>query len=100
LHPTLLGISEGNRKRTSRSAQRILSHSRGFFQNLPDDGHLYAAHVIHDIWRATHGKAVVVPLSDKTRGHGTHSLPAIWGNPLARVVAVLKSEKSKLAFGT
>ncbi len=29
-------------------------------QNLPDDGHLYAAHVINDIWRATHGKAVVV----------------------------------------
>jgi acetolactate synthase-1/2/3 large subunit len=29
-------------------------------QNLPDDGHLYAAHVIHDIWRATHGQAVVV----------------------------------------
>jgi len=29
-------------------------------QNLPDDGHLYAAHVIHDIWRATNGSAVVV----------------------------------------
>jgi acetolactate synthase-1/2/3 large subunit len=29
-------------------------------QNLPDDGHLYAAHVINDIWRATHGNAVVV----------------------------------------
>ncbi|MCC7010647.1 MAG: biosynthetic-type acetolactate synthase large subunit [Acidobacteria bacterium] len=29
-------------------------------QNMPDDGHLYAAHVIHDIWRATHGKAIVV----------------------------------------
>jgi acetolactate synthase I/II/III large subunit len=29
-------------------------------QNLPDSGHLYAAHVIHDIWRATDGKAVVV----------------------------------------
>ena len=29
-------------------------------QNLPDDGHLYAAHVINDIWRATQGKAVVV----------------------------------------
>ena len=28
--------------------------------NLPDDGHLYAAHVIHDIWRATDGKAIVV----------------------------------------
>ena len=29
-------------------------------QNLPDDGHLYAAHVIHDIWRATEGSAIVV----------------------------------------
>jgi acetolactate synthase-1/2/3 large subunit len=29
-------------------------------QNLPDDGHLYAALVIHDIWRATDGKAIVV----------------------------------------
>jgi acetolactate synthase I/II/III large subunit len=29
-------------------------------QNLPDDGHLYAAHVINDIWRITDGKAIVV----------------------------------------
>ena len=29
-------------------------------KNLPDDGHLYAAHVIHDLWRATDGKALVV----------------------------------------
>jgi acetolactate synthase-1/2/3 large subunit len=29
-------------------------------QNLPDNGHLYAAHVINDIWRITEGKAVVV----------------------------------------
>jgi len=29
-------------------------------QNLPDSGHLYAAHVINDIWRMTDGKAVVV----------------------------------------
>jgi acetolactate synthase-1/2/3 large subunit len=29
-------------------------------QNLPDDGHLYAAHVINDLWRITGGKAVVV----------------------------------------
>src|SRR4051812_41612425 len=29
-------------------------------QNLPDDGHLYAAHVINDIWRATGGNALVV----------------------------------------
>jgi acetolactate synthase-1/2/3 large subunit len=29
-------------------------------QNLPDNGHLYAAHVINDIWHATDGKAVIV----------------------------------------
>src|SRR5204863_918470 len=29
-------------------------------QNLPDDGHLYAAHVINDLWRLTGGNAVVV----------------------------------------
>ncbi len=29
-------------------------------KNLPDSGHLYAAHVIHDLWRETEGKAVVV----------------------------------------
>jgi acetolactate synthase-1/2/3 large subunit len=29
-------------------------------QRLPDTGHLYAAHVIHDIWRFTSGNAVVV----------------------------------------
>jgi acetolactate synthase-1/2/3 large subunit len=29
-------------------------------QNLPDTGHLYAAHVMHDLWHATNGKAIVV----------------------------------------
>jgi acetolactate synthase-1/2/3 large subunit len=29
-------------------------------KNLPDLGHLYAAHVIHDLWRATEGNAIVV----------------------------------------
>lgn len=29
-------------------------------QNLPDSGHLYAAHVINDLWRATNGSALVV----------------------------------------
>ena len=28
--------------------------------NLPDNGHLYAAHVIKDLWHATKGKALVV----------------------------------------
>ena len=29
-------------------------------QNLPDNGHLYAAHVINDMWRYTDGDALVV----------------------------------------
>ena len=29
-------------------------------QSLPDTGHLYAAHVINDIWRITKGNAIVV----------------------------------------
>ena len=29
-------------------------------QRMPDDGHLYAAHVIHDLYRITKGKALIV----------------------------------------
>jgi acetolactate synthase I/II/III large subunit len=29
-------------------------------QNLPDNGHLYAAHIMNDLWHATNGKAIVV----------------------------------------
>ncbi len=29
-------------------------------KNLPDSGHLYAAHVMHDLWRITGGNALVV----------------------------------------
>ena len=29
-------------------------------QNLPDNGKLYAAHAIHDLWRETHGGSIVV----------------------------------------
>ena len=33
--------------------------------------------------RVKRGRYVLIPTSDQTRGHGTHSLPAIWGNYLA-----------------
>jgi acetolactate synthase I/II/III large subunit len=29
-------------------------------QKMPDSGHLYAAHVIHDLWRETNGNSIVV----------------------------------------
>ena len=33
--------------------------------------------------RVAHGRYVLLPTTDRTRGHGTHSLPAIWGAYLA-----------------
>jgi homoserine O-acetyltransferase len=33
--------------------------------------------------RVKRGRYVLIPTSDKTRGHGTHSLPAVWGSYLA-----------------
>jgi len=33
--------------------------------------------------RVKRGKYVLIPTSDQTRGHGTHSLPAVWGKHLA-----------------
>lgn len=35
-----------------------------------------------DIQRVRNGKYVLLPITDQTRGHGTHTWPAIWGNYL------------------
>jgi homoserine O-acetyltransferase len=35
-----------------------------------------------EIKRVPHGRAVVIPLSDKTRGHGSHTLAALWKDQL------------------
>src|SRR5262245_17969121 len=42
------------------------------------------------IKQVPHGRFVLIPISDETRGHGTHSLPAIWGGELAKFMAELK----------
>jgi homoserine O-acetyltransferase len=39
------------------------------------------------IKRVKKGKFVLIPISDATRGHGTHSIPAIWGEHLASFLA-------------
>jgi homoserine O-acetyltransferase len=31
------------------------------------------------ITRVKKGRFILLPITDETRGHGTHSLPAIWG---------------------
>lgn len=35
------------------------------------------------IGQVRHGRFVLLPISDETRGHGTHSLPALWGRELS-----------------
>ncbi|MCZ6794221.1 MAG: alpha/beta fold hydrolase [Planctomycetota bacterium] len=35
-----------------------------------------------EIRRVPRGRAVVIPIGEKTRGHGTHSLPEVWGTYL------------------
>jgi homoserine O-acetyltransferase len=39
--------------------------------------------------RVKDGRYVLIPISDATRGHGTHSLPAIWKNYLAEFLSTL-----------
>ncbi len=36
-----------------------------------------------EIKRVPHGKALVLPMTDETRGHGTHTLAAVWKSHLA-----------------
>lgn len=38
------------------------------------------------IQRVPHGRYVLIPISDRTRGHGTHSLPAVWKGYLAELL--------------
>lgn len=38
------------------------------------------------IKRVKNGRAVLIPISDRTRGHSTHSWPAIWSAELARLL--------------
>ena len=37
--------------------------------------------------RIPHGRFLLVPISDATRGHGTHTVAAIWKNDLAKFMA-------------
>jgi homoserine O-acetyltransferase len=36
------------------------------------------------IKRVKRGRFILIPISDQTRGHGTHSLPDLWGEELRR----------------
>ena len=46
------------------------------------------------IKRVPHGRYILIPISSETRGHGTHSLPAIWGKYLAELLAASERPSS------
>lgn len=36
-----------------------------------------------EIKRVPHGRAIVIPMSEKTRGHGSHTIAALWKDQLS-----------------
>jgi homoserine O-acetyltransferase len=44
-----------------------------------------------EIKRVPHGRALLIPLSEKTRGHGSHTIAALWKEDLVRLLT--ESEK-------
>jgi len=44
-----------------------------------------------EIKRVPHGRAVIIPLSDKTRGHGSHTIAPLWKDHLVKLLK--ESEK-------
>jgi len=45
--------------------------------------------------RVKHGRYILLPTTELTRGHGTHSLPAIWGKHLAEFMRELTPAMSQ-----
>jgi len=39
-----------------------------------------------EIKRVPHGRALLVPVSEKTRGHGSHTIAALWKDDLVRLL--------------
>lgn len=68
-------------------APLLAINSADDFINPPELGLLE-----QEIKRVRHGRFVLLPITDQTRGHGTHTLPAIWQGYLKEVL-----EESSLA---
>ncbi len=45
------------------------------------------------IARVKHGRYVLIPISDETRGHGTHSLPSVWKGHLAELLSRIEGAR-------
>ena len=63
-------------------APLLAINSADDFVNPPELGIMEKA-----IVRVPHGRYVLIPTSDKTHGHGTHTWPEVWEGELARFLA-------------
>jgi len=66
------------------TAHVLAINSRDDFVNPPELGI-----VEHLMPRVRHGRFVLLPITDQTRGHGTHSMPAVWKSYLAQFLKQL-----------
>jgi len=45
--------------------------------------------------KVRHGRYVLIPTSDQTRGHGTHTLAAVWQGYLKDFMAQIKRDTGR-----
>lgn len=62
-------------------AQLLAINSADDLINPPELGILE-----REVKRVPHGRAVVIPMSDKTRGHGSHTVAALWKDELVKLL--------------
>src|SRR5258705_6604667 len=62
-------------------AQLLAINSADDLINPPELGILE-----HETKRVPHGRAIVIPTSDKTRGHGSHTIAALWKDELMKLL--------------
>jgi len=74
-------------KLESITAPFLAINSADDFVNPPELGIME-----REITRVKHGRFVLVPITDQTRGHQTHSLPLVWKNDLAELLAATASK--------
>jgi homoserine O-acetyltransferase len=44
-----------------------------------------------EIKNVKNGRYVLLPITDKTNGHGTHSIPSIWGEYLQELLKISRT---------
>ena len=49
--------------------------------------------------RVKHGRAIVMPMSERTRGHGTHTLAVVWKDQLAKFLKKTEPNRPKIRDG-